>query len=178
MNSLEYGAHIFQESVSRRGWPSQSWGLLSRSLQHWYQLVLISSLGRLGWSWPYLPLRIIRLASQIFLNGHGWFRWVLWLSRKPSRYCVGASTIQFSPCYVKSNFCMTASLQWLYILYCRPHSSSDGPMSTIRVGTLLHINGLIDRLMQCHIDLLVMWMRERARWEKDLIATQNNHLIG
>jgi hypothetical protein len=31
--------------------------------------------------------------------------------------------------------------------------------------------------MQCHIGFLMMWRRERAKREKEVVASRNNHLM-
>jgi hypothetical protein len=43
----------------------------------------------------------------------------------------------------------------------------------LRASTLIiHVNSLISRPMQCHIEFLMMWRRE-----KEVVASRNNHLM-
>ena len=47
----------------------------------------------------------------------------------------------------------------------------------MRAGTLLHVSGLKSRLMQCHVEFLVMWRESEVRERGGCLTKQPSHRL-
>jgi hypothetical protein len=98
------------------------------------------------------------------------------------RYCLFYTRVQ--PHVVDQSLDALANLlaTWLswpnfFYGFINQLNHQSTPLLRLRANTLLHVSGLILRLIQCHVWFFLMWTKKKEEREKKVVVSRNNELM-